>query len=290
MKNSILILFLWFICFISCKNIDYQEVRVWNYKQASFDNSEDQQQKNGITISLEPLKAGLYFKYPELFKFDSVAIPNPLKNANIIYPASAGGSWVHTFCYGDYFFIGFKVKISNASKKPLNLNNSSWQYISLDNQKTSSIVLMGNPNLEKSDANNWLPASYLQKDSSLIYLITQHESIYEKTRKRNEIPYPIGLGAEVIRQNMKSYNLIGKKELQIIGNENLEGILFFPVLLNNQKFKIEVNLEGNSYLFNFKQDMGSVWLNKNKESWVEGKPESDLEYFDPKENKWKFKK
>jgi hypothetical protein len=295
---------------VSCTNKIYQDVRVWNYQQCSFDGTPPNQTQNGFSVELEPLRAGFYYKYPELFKFDSAKLPDALKNTNEIYPTSTGNNWIHTFCYGKNFLIALKLKITNHTNQPLNLKNTKMYYKTADGDSVMALTVLGNPELVQVESSpkgtekkemTWLPKSFVENDNSLISIATKYEVQYEQTRLRSEIQYPVGIGAEVIRQNRTEYKLLGAIDMEIKPGTAYSGILFFPVLLSDKNFTItlsnfpssatlEAEKSGSAdFQFRFKPDTGHFWLNKNKSQWLEGKPPATKEYFDAKNNKWIMK-
>jgi hypothetical protein len=295
---------------VGCTNKVYQDVRVWNYQQCSFDGTPSNQTQNGFSVELEPLRAGFYYKYPELFKFDSTKLPGPLKNANEIYSSSTGNNWIHTFCYGKDFLIAMKLKITNHTNQPLNLKNTKMYYKTADGDSIMALTVLGNPELVQVESSpkgaekkemTWLPKSFVDNDNSLISIATKYEVQYEKTRLRSEIRYPVGIGAEVIRQNRSEYKLLGAIDVEIKPGTEYSGILFFPVLLSDNNFTVTLTnfpfldapyaekTRSAHFEFRFKPDTGHFWLDKNKNQWLEGKPPATKEYFDSKTNKWMMK-
>jgi hypothetical protein len=308
-KNSLIFIVSMMLFVVGCSNKIYQDVRVWNYQQCSFDGSPPNQTHSGFSVELEPLRAGFYYKYPELFKFDSAKLPDALKNANEIYSTSTGNNWIHTFCYGKNFLIALKLKITNHTNQPLNLKNTKMYYKTAGGDSVMALTVLGNPELVQVESSlkdaekkiTWLPKSFVENDNSLISIATKYEVQYEQTRLRSEIRYPVGIGAEVIRQNRTEYKLLGAIDMEIKPGAAYSGILFFPVLLSNKNFTITLaNFPSSAALdaekpgsadfqFRFKPDTGHFWLNKNKSQWLEGKPPATKEYFDAKTNKWIMK-
>jgi hypothetical protein len=309
-KSSFISILSMMLFLVSCQNKIYQDVRVWNYQQCSFDGTPPNQTQNGLSVELEPLRAGFYYKYPELFKFDSAKLPDPLKNANEIYSSSTGNNWIHTFCYGKNFLIAMKLKISNNTNQPLNLKNTKMYYKTADGDSVMALTVLGNPELVQVKPSpkgagkkemTWLPKSYAENDNSLISIATKYEAQYEQTRLRTEILYPVGIGAEVIRQNRSEYKLLGTVDIEIKPGTAYSGILFFPVLLSNKNFTITLTnfpflaapdvqkTSSADFKFRFKPGTGHFWLDKNKNQWLEGKPPGTKEYFDKKTNKWIIK-
>lgn len=309
-KSSLIVIVSIMLFLVSCTKKIYQDVRVWNYQQCSFDGTPPKQTLHGLSVELEPLRAGFYYKYPQLFKFDSTKLPDQLKNANKIYSTSTGNNWVHTFCYGKNFLIAMVLKIANHTNQPLNLKNTKMYYKTAGGDSVPALAVLGNPELVQAESSpkgtekkeiTWLPKSFVENDNSLISIATKYEIEYEQTRLRTDIQYPVGIGAEVIRQNRSEYKLAGAIDVEIKPGTEYSGILFFPVLLSGKNFTI--TLTNFSFLnaadaqktstadfeFRFKPDTGHFWLDKNKSQWQEGKPPGTKEYFDNETNKWIMK-
>ncbi len=277
-----------------------QKVETWVFKQYVFDESDSIKTQNGITVKLEPLNAGSVYRHPELFRFDSAQVPVQLSNVNKIYIVTRGGTWAHTFCFGKNFLSGMKLKITNNTPNPISLKGTKM-YLKNDNgDSVMAITTLGDPTLvqAKDKENRWLPKSYAESDSSLISIITYYEDMYEKTRERSDIPYPVGIATEVIRQHIDEYKLIGDIDLTILPGTEYDGILFFPSLLSDNKisvklhdFRVYTNSKmkdsaKTSFDFNLKPDTGRFWLDKNQQAWHEGVPPAEMEYFDKGQQKW----
>ena len=286
------------------KTYKYKDVQVWKFKQCLFDSSSHQQTLNGLSIELQPLNAGAVYKDPALFKFDSSKVPAQLSGFSAIYSSARGGMWIHTFCYGANFLIGMKLKITNNTSHLLNLKNTKMFYRTVGGDSVMAVTKVGDPELVQKEETQegttvkekvWRPKSFVENDGSLVSVGTQYEAIYEKTRLRTDPLYPIGIAAEVIRQNMNEYKLLGNVDIEIKPGASYNGLLFFPTLLPNQKFTINLdnfpvgaNIKPANFQFKFKPDMGRFWLDQNNSIWHEGEPPANKEYFDEGDKKWKM--
>lgn len=309
MKNYAGIILCVVLFLTGCQDKNYKDVQVWKFKQCLLYSSLPQQTLNGLMVELQPLNAGAVYKNPELFKFDSAKVPAQLNGFSAIYSSARGGMWIHTFCYGANFLIGMKLKITNNTNQVLNLKNTKMSYQKVGGDSVMAVTKVGDPALiqveEIPDGSTvkekvWRPKSFVENDGSLVSVGTQYEAIYEKTRLRTDPPYPIGIAAEVIRQNINEYKLLGDVDLAIKPGSSYSGLLFFPTLLSNQKFTVSLDNflvyadpktptpKSASFQFKFKADMGRFWLDQNKSEWQEGEPPATKEYFDEGEKKWKM--
>lgn len=252
----------------------------WHFKEFSFDGSAAIQTINGITVELEPLKAGSFYNYPELFRIDNSKIPEQLKAASEVYPPEKGFIWIHTFSCGKNFLPGLMLKITNNTNHILNLKNTRM-YLKMDGgDSVMANTKLGDPTLVQVEDQQtkkyiWRPKSLVENDGSFVCAITkyeiEHSKVFEKTRALKDLQYPVGLSAEVVRQNMNRYKLLGDTDLEILPGTDINGILYFPAVFTDRKFTVklcnlipsanpdEKNDVKTNFEYRFKPDKEKVW-------------------------------
>ncbi len=216
-----------------------------------------EQEKDGITITLEPVNDLDLEKYPEYFQFDfqkwGPSWSNGARVINFWYPPNKdGNSFANTFMGMPTFFVSVK----NSTGHILRMSEARIYLIVEGKDPIPAISEFGNAELvsiqlvlygNKPETAN-ICKSAIDGDSSLLDYITRREVNFiraiEKAKKnapeyRNYPSYPLNICRNVATINSHAYKLINQVGREILPDFSLNGILCFPFdMEKEQKAKI----------------------------------------------------
>jgi hypothetical protein len=288
-----------------------KDVGIWIYKQYVLTDDQEKQEKNGLSIEVNPLSPQNYYDHPELYGFKKEYLQDAFRkewgtNIGLLFPYNDEKEMYfnYTFGAGENFLTVFEVSITNNTGHIIKMKDARI-YLKVEGESPiKPITNLGNPNLKMVESKPGkfipLPTSAIEADNSLIQWVTGIEVDYEKTRPKGliSINYPIGLNSQIIAANKRNYKLISDVDVEILPDDSYSGILLFPVLISfdqvNLKFYefvTKTDAAGNptettNFDFQYKKENGTKWFDRNKSVWVDGEPESSQEYYDKSQKRW----
>jgi hypothetical protein len=225
----------------------------------NYEMNEDskEQEKDGVTINLEPVNDLDLAKYPEYFQFDfqkwGPSWSNGARVINFWYPPNKDGNYfANTFMGMPTFFVSVK----NSTGHILRMSDARIYLIVEEKEPISAISDFGNTELvsiqlvlygDKPETVN-ICKSAIDEDNSLLDHITRREVSFiraiENVKKnnpeyRNYPVYPLNICRNVATINSSAYKLINQVGREILPDFSLNGMLCFPFdMEKGQKAKI----------------------------------------------------
>lgn len=255
--------------------------------------SDATQTKGDITITLTPLNQSSMYNEPDLFSFSDNNITGNFSDlsVNSYYPKDfLGKHWFYTLGMAKSL-VAYKVKITNGTTHILRMKNARVYLITEGQDPIAAFNVLGNPTLVPTTIGKeqmLFPKSYVIGDNSFVDWLTKEEYNYELNRSHGllDISYPIGLGSQVIAQNIRNYKLVTDVSREILPNTTFNGILIFPIYssaINNAKIMfyditIKTDAAGNptkkvSFEYPIKSVDQQMWFDSKKEKrWKVGVP------------------
>ncbi len=256
--------------------------------------SEATQTKGDVTISLTSLKPSSMYNEPDLFSFSEDRITGNFNGLSVstYYPKDyQNTNWFYTFGITNDVLVAYKIKITNGTSHILRMKDARVYLISEGQDPIPAFNVLGNPTLVPTTVGNeqrLLPKSYVEGDQSFVDWLTNQEVKYERDRSKGilSIAYPIGLGSQVIAQNIRAYKFVTDVSREILPNTTFHGILLFPIYssaLNNAKIMLydittKTDAAGNptekvSFEYPIKPVDQQMWFDREKERrWIVGVP------------------
>lgn len=237
MKNAfrVVVFLLTIVSLLSCSAGGVATVFFKDHKLSP--GTEAIQKKSDVEIALTSLSASSTYDYPELFTFSLDNLPDNFNSSHIktLFPEDyQGNHWYYTFGVSQDVLVAYTVKIKNETSHILRMKDARIYLVAEGQDPVGAVNLLGKTNLVPTQVGKvqaLSPRSYLDADGSLVDWVTQVEAEFERGREKGmfSITYPIGLGSQVIAQNIRSYKLVNDLSREILPKTTFEGILLFPV-------------------------------------------------------------
>lgn len=288
-----------------------RQVSTWPYKQYVLNGSDTKQEKNGLTVEIEPLSPKNLYSHPELYSFVADYLPQDFKkyylsNINAMWTDYNAKKWNYTFGIAEKFLTVFKVKITNNTGHILKMSEAKILLRIENEDPIKPVTKYGDPSIQllenPAGSGKFIPypKSVLTPDESLIQWVTNIEAEYVKNKKKGflDMEFPIGINSQIIDQNKKNYKLISDVNVEILPEDSYSGILLFPVIVSWEELSLKMYefatktdpagnvAERSNFDFKLKLDNGNMWYDRNKNMWVDGAPPQAIEYFDKSTKTW----
>jgi len=264
------------------------------------------QEKEGITITLNPVNDLELDQHPEYFQFNVQSWgPTWSKGANVInfwYPPKKDGyNYANTFMGMPAFFVSVK----NSTGHILRMSDARIYLLVEGKDPIPAFSNFGNPEIVSMEIPLYgdkpetaqINKSAADGDGSLLDHITRREvqiirglkEAKEKDTKYKDYPrYPLNLVYNIAHINANAYKLINEVGREILPDFSLDGILGFPCYLESgQKAKVvfydvttETDDAGNptkktQFEFSFTSNPKYMKYNKITMSWEDNVPSSN---------------
>ncbi|MDP2302422.1 MAG: hypothetical protein Q8N03_08365 [Ignavibacteria bacterium] len=202
-----------------------------------INSSEATQTKGDVTITLNPLKPSSMYDEPALFSFSQDKIAGNYSGFEIssYYPKDyQNNNWCYTFGLTGDVLVAYKVKIKNATTHILRMKDARIYLMVEGQDPIPAFNILGNTTLVQKTVGKeqiLLPKSFVELDQSFVSWLTSEEENYERNRSKGilSVAYPIGIGSQVIAQNIRAYKFLTDVSREILPNTTFEGILLFPI-------------------------------------------------------------
>ena len=286
-----------------------RDVVINEYLKYESNNEPLVQTKNDLTVELVPLSPELIYSFPELFSFRLDQLPSEWTTtlSSMYQKAEDGNYYEYPFGADKYYLNVFRINIKNNTDRILRMGDARIYMIVPGENPISPVVSFGDPTLVRIETPNskssiLLPQSAVNNDGSLIHWVTAMYNEWEKNRKKGILymEYPIGFPSQVMKQNIKAYNLINSVDAEILPKFSYSGLLLFPRFMEDETVSIMLYdlttktdaagnvVEKSNFQFTLNLAESMMYYDRTNKTWVTGNPPQRVEYYDRKTKSWHY--